>query len=451
VDEEAAGGKRQAAEGYATIVPEGLNDRYVLTARTGTATTADCRLPPAASSDVIIVGGGPAGAATATHLARRGWRVVLLEGRDLAHARAADLRSGEVLSPGGQEELRALGLPVEGADWRFESFATIRNRWPNGRTTDDPLPHGLAYWQTDRGKLDRALFAFAGAAGAHAYDSQRVRALLRDRRGAVCGVTTRDETGAGREWHAPIVIDASGRYSAILHELGGRQPDPEFRRAALVTFYESFPGCTPGIWEQHFLARHGAAVKGARMGPNLYRFSLELDLAAREGYARQLGNGAPHELTLAILRDLAPHLHARFRAATPLPHRTAYGPLAYRARRIIGDGLLLIGDAAGYLDPGTGQGIEFALRTARVAAATVDRALILGDPRAERFAPYIAARGREIARATSWLRLYLRLTRRAPLLDLASRTPPLRAALLRAMVQRPRAAAPDQNSHQYRI
>jgi len=395
------------------------------------------------SSDAIIVGGGPAGAAAATHLARRGWRVVLLEGRDLAHTRAADLRSGEVLSPGGQAELRALGLPVEGADWRFESFATIRNRWPNGRATDDPLPHGLAYWQTDRGKLDRALFAFAGAAGAQTHDGQRVRATLRDRRGAVCGVTTRDETGAGREWYAPVVIDASGRYSAILHELGGQQPDPEFRRAALVTFYDTFPGCTPGLWEQHFLVRHGTAVKGARMGPKLYRFSLELDLAAREGYARQLGTGAPHELTLAILRDLAPHLHARFHAATPLPHRTAYGPLAYRVRRIIDDGLLLIGDAAGYLDPGTGQGIEFALRTARVAAATVDRALTLDDPRAERFAPYVAARHREIARAMGWLRLYLRLTRRAPLLDLASYAPPLRAALIRAMVQRPHVVAPD--------
>jgi flavin-dependent dehydrogenase len=441
VGEESAVGGRQSAEGYAAIVPEGPNDRYAPTAHS--ATTADCRLPTADSSDVIVVGGGPAGAAAATHLVRRGWRVVLLEGRDLAHQRAADLRSGEVLSPGGQAELHALGLPTGAADWRFESFATIRTRWPSGHTTDDPLPHGLAYWQTDRGKLDRALFAFADAAGAQTHDSQRVRALLRDRRGAVCGVTTRDETGNGREWHAPIVIDASGRYSAILHELGGRQPDPEFRRAALVTFYAEFPGCTPGVWEQHFLARYGAAVKGARMGPNLYRFSLELDLAAREAYARRLGSGAPHELTLMILRELAPHLHARFRAATPLPHRTAYGPLAYRVRRIIDDGLLLIGDAAGYLDPGTGQGIEFALRTARVAAVTVDRALRLGDPRAERFAPYVTARGREIARAMAWLRLYLRLTRRAPLLDLASHAPPLRAGLIRAMVQRPRAQEHD--------
>ena len=412
-------------------------------AEISTSSPTDYGLRTTDSSDVIIVGAGPAGAAAATHLARRGWRVVLLEGRDLAHARAADLRSGEVVSPGGQAELRALGLLTAGAEWRFESFATIRNRWPNGRATDDPLPHGLAYWQTDRGKLDRALFAFAGAAGAQTHDTQRVRALLRDRRGAVGGVTTRDETGAGRDWHAPVVIDASGRYSAILHELGGRQPDPEFRRAALVTFYSAFPGCTPGTWEQHFLVRHGAAVKGARMGPDLYRFSLELDLAAREEYARQLGTSAPHELTLAILRDLAPHLHARFRAATPLPHRTAYGPLAYRVRRIIDDGLLLIGDAAGYLDPGTGQGIEFALRTARVAAITVDRALTLGDPCAERFAPYVAARQREIARAMLWLRLYLRLTRRAPLLDLASHTPPLRAALIRALVQRPRDTAHD--------
>lgn len=398
----------------------------------------DSRLPTTDSYDAIIVGSGPAGAATATHLARRGRRVALLERRDLAHPRAADMRSGEVLSPGAQAELRALGLPTTGAAWRHESFAVLRNCWPGGRETHDRLPRGLAYWQTDRGKLDRALFAFANAAGVGCYDSQRVRALLRDRQGAVCGVTTRDDAGAGRDWHAPIVVDASGRYSTIVHELGIKRPDPEFRRAALVTFYADFPDCTPGIWEQHFLAHYGAAVKGSRMGAGLYRFSLEIDLAARDEYARRNDTHAPHELTLAILRELAPHLAARFRAATSFPHRTAYGPLAYRVERSIDDGLLLIGDAAGYLDPGTGQGIEFALRMARIAAATIDRALSRGDVRAASFTPYVTARQREIARAMGWLRLYLRLTRRAPLLALASRMPPLRAALIRAMVREPR-------------
>src|SRR3954467_12018254 len=128
-------------------------------------------------AEVIIVGGGPAGAAVATHLARRGRHVVVLEGRPLAHERAAELRSGEVLSPGGQRELTRLGLPATGADWRFDSFKVVRNAWPNGRPPLDRLPRGREYWQLNRGRLDRALFAHARAAGAECHDGQRVRDL----------------------------------------------------------------------------------------------------------------------------------------------------------------------------------------------------------------------------------------------------------------------------------
>src|SRR5690349_21663948 len=361
----------------------------------------DCptaRLPDCIDAEVVVVGGGPAGAATALHLARRGRHVILLEGRDLAHERPAELRSGEVLSPGGQHELARLGLPTHDACWRYDDFTALRNHWPGGQVTLDPLPRGLVYWQTDRGRLDRALIALARAAGVTVYDGQRVSDLLRDDRGAVCGVVTKTGRAAGRAWRAPIVVDASGRYSAIVARLDAKRPDPEFRRAALVSFYEWVPDCARGVWEQHFFAVHNSAVKGAMMAPGLYRFSLEIDLAARDDYAARHNAHTPHTLTLAILRDLAPHLYERFRAARPLPHGTAYAPLAYRVPRITYDGLLLVGDAAGYLDPGTGQGIEFALRSARIAAV-IDDALTARDYRAARFAPYVAARQRELARA----------------------------------------------------
>jgi menaquinone-9 beta-reductase len=398
----------------------------------------DCptaRLPDSVDAEVVVVGGGPAGAATALHLAQRGRQVILLEGRDLAHERAAELRSGEVLSPGGQRELVRLGLPTRDAGWRYDDFTALRNHWPGGRVTLDPLPRGLVYWQTNRGQLDRALVALARAAGVAVYDGQRVSDLLRDDQGAVCGVITKAGRVAGRAWRAPIVVDASGRYSAILARLDAKRPDPEFRRSALVSFYDWVPDCARGVWEQHFFAIHNSAVKGAMMAPGLYRFSLEIDLAARDAYARRYGAHTPHALTLAILRDLAPHLYERFRAARPLPHSTAYAPLAYRVPRITYDGLLLVGDVAGYLDPGTGQGIEFALRSARLAAAVIDDALAAHDYRAARFVPYVAARQRELARAMAWLRLYLRVSQQRAALNACGRLAPARAALIRAMVR----------------
>jgi len=399
--------------------------------------------PRKAEAEVIIVGGGPAGAATAIHLARRGRRVLLLEGRNFAKVRAADMRSGEVLSPGGQAEIARLGLAAQpSADWRLLPFEAIRNSWPNGRSTLDPLPHGLAFWQTDRGCFDRAMFALARAEGAEVQDNCRVSNLLRDEQGAVCGVITKAGDEPGREYYAPIVVDASGRRSALLARMKLKQPEPEFQRIALVCFYEYVPDCTPGVWEQHFLTGYNTAIKGTIMREGLYRFSFETDLAFRNSFAARRGKQVPHAMTLAMLEELNPILHQRFKAARPLPYSVAYAPIGYRVSRIIQDGLLQVGDAAGYLDPSTGQGIEFALRTARLAAATIEQALLAHDYRQSQFAPYLAGRRREMTEALNWLRLYLRMTRQRPLLNLFSHKylAPARALMVRSMVK-PRPAS----------
>ena len=92
------------------------------------------------------------------------------------------------------------------------------------------------------------------------------------------------------------------------------------------------------------------------------------------------------------------------------------------------------GDAAGYLDPATGQGIEFALRTARLAAASINAALERRDYRTASFTPYLDGRRRELDAAMRALRLYLRLSRQESLLNLFSRLPPARALMTRALV-----------------
>jgi len=384
------------------------------------------------------VGGGapaPAAPATAIHLARRGRRVLLLEGRDFARPRAADMRSGEVLSPGGQRELAALGLPCDDAGWRLTPFDTLRNHWPNGRVTHDPLPRGLAFWQTDRGQLDRALFALARAEGVDARDSRRVADVSRDADGAICGVVTKaNPTTEARTWRAPIVVDAGGRRSVILARLALKQAEREFRRIALVLFFAGMTNCPPGVWEQHFFAAHNTTLRGSLLRPGLYRYSFETDLAYRDLFAARHGKLTPHATVMAMLAESRPDLHERFAAARPLPYSAAYAPVGYRVPNIARDGLVLVGDAAGYLDPATGQGIEFALRTARLAAASIDGALERRDYRAASFAPYLDGRRRELDAAMRALRLYLRLSRQRPLLNLFSRLPPARALMTRALV-----------------
>lgn len=388
-----------------------------------------------AEAEVIIVGGGPAGSALAVHLARRKRRVLLLEGRDFSRPRAADMRSGEVLSPGGQQEIAQLGLPPDQGNWRLIPFDRLRHSWPNGRITLDPLPSGLQFWQTDRGCFDRAMFGLARDAGAEVRDGCRVSNLLRDESGAVCGVLTKAGDQAGQELRAPIVVDASGRRSALLARLKLKEPEREFRRIALVCFYEYMPGCTPGVWEQHFLPAYNTVLKGSIMREGLYRFSFETDLAFRDDFAARYGKQTPHAMVLAMLKAASPLLYERFLAARPMSYSVAYAPIGYRVNPITHDGMLMVGDAAGYLDPSTGQGIEFALRTARLAAASIEHALIAKDYRREQFAPYLEGRRREIHKAMNWLRLYLRMSRQRPLLNLFSYLAPARAAMMRSIVQ----------------
>ncbi len=393
-----------------------------------------------ADAEVIVVGGGPAGAATAIHLARRGRRVTLLEGRDFARPRMADIRGGEVLSPAGQRELAALDLPLDAGQegFRLQPFDLLRQSWPNGRVTLDQLPSGLQFWQLDRGRLDRALCALARAEGVDVREASRVRDVVRDVDGAVCGVVTKSSAAAGRVWRAPLVVDASGRRSALLARLALKRPEPEFQRVALVLFFSAAPDAAPGVWEQYFLGAHNTTLRGSLMRPGLYRYSFETDLAFRDAFAARHGKSTPHAMVLAMLTELAPALHERFEAACPLPYSAAYAPVGYRVSRITHDGLVLVGDAAGYLDPSTGQGVEFALRTARLAAASLDAALDARDYRRERFVPYLDGRRHEIDAATRKLRLMLRLSRRRPVLGLVSRVGPVRAAVVRAMVRPPR-------------
>jgi len=386
-------------------------------------------------AEVIVIGSGPGGAATAIHLARRGRRVLLLEGRDLARDRPADMRSGEVLSPGGQRELAALGLPCDGADWRLTPFDVVRNHWHNGRVTHDRLPRGLAYWQIDRGRLDRALFALARAEGVDARDACRAGDLLRDETGSVRGVVIKPgPTTNQKTWRAPVVVDASGRRSVILARLGLQEPEPAVRRLALVLFFADVPGCAPGVWEQHFFAAHNTTLRGSMMRPALYRYSFETDLAYRDRFTLRHGKLTPRAMALAMLAELRPALHERFTAASALPYTVAYAPVGYRVREITHDGLVMVGDAAGYLDPSSGQGIEFALRTARLAAASIDGALATGDYRAAAFAPYLDGRRRELDAAMRALRLYLCLSRQKPLLSLFSRLQPARSLMTRSLV-----------------
>jgi flavin-dependent dehydrogenase len=382
-------------------------------------------------AEVIIVGGGPAGAATAVALARAGRKVRLLEARNFKQPQPSDLGIGEVLSPGAQFELARLGFPCEPeAGWRMEDFSALRQYWAATRSSRHRLPANLCYWQIDRGQFDRAMLNFAQQAGVEVCLGHRVKNILRQSdHGPICGVSLQNP--AETNFHAPLVVDAAGRNSPLLARLGLKLPESEFQRFAVVCFFSEVPATTPGEWEQHFLGVANTTLNGSRMRPGLYRYTLETDLTMR---ARFESLHKPLDLFLAILEATRPALAARFREATPLNYAIAFAPVGYRVARPVQAGLVLVGDATGYLDPATGQGIEFALRTARLAAPSLERALSRQSFLPGEFQNYEKGLEREIARAKRDLRIYLRLTRQKPVLQLFSRSRILRELVIRRLV-----------------
>ena len=188
-------------------------------------------------ADVIVVGGGPAGASTAWHLARAGATVLLLDRDRFPRGKPC----AEYLSPEASRILHAMGALEACEQAGGAQLAGMIVRAPDGATLrgDFAAAHGWAGFR-DRGlalrreRLDAILLDRARDAGARVSEGARATGVLRDARGAACGVATLGADGAAREHRARFVVGADGIRSVVARRLGlaGRAAGP--RRIAFV-------------------------------------------------------------------------------------------------------------------------------------------------------------------------------------------------------------------------
>jgi menaquinone-9 beta-reductase len=324
---------------------------------------------PVSSSrhDVIVVGAGPAGAVAATIMARAGARVVLIDRATFPRPKLC----GDTLNPGALAVLRGLGLagvaerrglPVEGMLVTGASGLTIEGRYPDGQV-------GRAITRAD---LDLSLVEAAVVAGAELVDGTTVRRPIVQSEGAanrVFGVSCGGADGK-RDFHAPVTIAADGRHSTLAFALGLARHPPSPRRWAIGAYVETVPGQTT-CGEMH--VRAGRYIGVAAVPGGLTNVCLVRPVAGREP---ALGH------PLAVLKaELAADrvLRDRFAHARFVVPPVVLGPLAVEVTRAtVPDGLLLAGDAGGFVDPMTGDGLRFALRGGELAAAAALRALQQG-------------------------------------------------------------------------
>jgi flavin-dependent dehydrogenase len=317
------------------------------------------------SCDVLIVGGGPAGAASACFLAAQGLEVQLLDRAQFPRPKAC----AEYLSPEASRLLAALGVleAVEQAGAAQLSGMTVRAA--NGREIRGEFvaAHGFRGFR-DRGlalprtTLDPILLDAARRAGVRVREGVRVVDLLRDDRGAVVGVRT-----ASASIRASLVIGADGLRSIVARRAGlaaTRRWAP--RRLALVAHFEGVDGI--GRHGEMHVQRNGY-VGLADVGGGRTNVALVVPTAAARGVEGDAEGYLSRWLTAV------PRLAPRFRAARRVSPVLATGPFARASVRAYAPGVALVGDAAEFFDPFTGEGIYSALRGAELLAPHAARAV----------------------------------------------------------------------------
>ncbi|HWH53548.1 MAG TPA: NAD(P)/FAD-dependent oxidoreductase [Gemmatimonadaceae bacterium] len=341
------------------------------------------------SPRVLVVGGGPAGASVAFALARRGVEVLVVDRARFPRPKPC----AEYLSPEASRILADMGALEAIEATGAAALAGIRVRAPNGSTIagDFIAKHGFRGFR-DRGLsvrrevLDAILLDRARAAGAHVLEGVRVTDVVREGQRTV-GVRTLVGEAAG-ELRAPIVVAADGLRSVIARRLGLARSHRWPRRLALVTHYRDVRGV--GEHGEMHVERDGY-VGIADVGNGLTTVALVVP-ASR---SREMSG----DRAAFVDRWLAAHdqLAHRFAGATRATPVVATGPFASHARRAWAPGAALVGDAADFFDPFTGEGIYAALRGGEMLAEHVARALEQRDARAIDgcLAQYDAARRRE--------------------------------------------------------
>ncbi len=317
-------------------------------------------------ADVLIVGGGPAGASTAFQLARRGARVRLLDRARFPRPKAC----AECLSPEASRILHDMDV-LPALERHAAQMRGMIVRSPDGTRAhgDYVAAHGYRGFR-DRGLairreiLDDALVSRARDAGVQVEEGMRVTDVLRSPKGDIRGVSALDSSGVAREVHAGLVIGADGLRSIVARRLGLARRSMWPHRIAVVAHYRDVADV--GDYVEMHVQRDGF-VGIADVGAGVTTVAAVFPRHRAPELARDAA-GFLHRWLIAV-----PHLSARFGRATRDGPARVTGPFASHARRAWAPGALLVGDAADFFDPFTGEGIYAGLRGGELAAdATLD-------------------------------------------------------------------------------
>jgi FADH2-dependent halogenase len=340
-------------------------------------------VPSRRDYDVAIVGGGPAGAATAARLALRGRKVLVLERESFPR-----FHIGESQLPWSDEVFRALGVEptvrAAGFVQKWGASFTSANgeveRYADfAEAFETPRPQT---YQVPRADFDRLLLDHAARVGADV----RQGAQATDAAFADDGVTLRfTMDGTAGEARVAAVVDASGRVGFLARRLAGRSYDPLLRNVAVHAWYEGVPrlsGRRAGDirmvtrpdrgWFWMIPVSETVMSVGVVLPKDVHAASAAATLdGTLDRYVRETPAAA------ALLAHARRVSGVRFDA-----------DYSYESRQYAGDRWLVVGDAGAFLDPIFSTGVLLAMQAGLEAADALDDALAANDLSRQRFAAY---------------------------------------------------------------
>ena len=328
---------------------------------------------------MIVVGAGPAGATTAMLLARAGADVLLLDRHHFPRHKAC----GDCLSAGANAVLSRLGLLASIDALPHAQLRGWRIVAPGGSSFCARFVADQTAFAVERHLLDATILRAALDAGARLRVAH-VTDVLRAADGTITGVCTRDAILRAR-----VVVGADGLRSIIATRLGAVSRRPRIHRLSLTAHIDrALLGDDVG--EMH--TGHGLCVGIAPVTASGTRCNITVVVDAD-----RLGRAAardPRAFMAAAFAQL-PGVRERVSAADLADVRLlASGPFDRPVSNVVFDGAVLVGDAAGYYDPFTGQGIFQAVASAELLAHCLTRSLRLPVVRAQHLAEYAAQRRR---------------------------------------------------------